>query len=66
MELQDYLRIVRKRWMTIVITTLVVVGLAAAVTALQTKQYASSTQFFVSTADSFFPPRCRSLSITGC
>ena len=47
-ELQDYLRILRKRWMTIVITTLVVVGLAAAVTALQTKQYASSTQFFVS------------------
>ena len=48
MELQDYLRILRKRWLTIVITTLVVVGLAAAATALQTKQYASSTQFFVS------------------
>lgn len=48
MELQDYLRIVRKRWMTIVITTLVVVGLAAGWTALQTKQYTSSTQFFVS------------------
>ena len=47
-ELQDYLRILRKRWLTIVITTLVVVGLAAAATALQTKQYASSTQFFVS------------------
>ncbi len=39
MELQDYLRIVRKRWVTIVVTTLVVVGLAAAVTALQTKRY---------------------------
>lgn len=48
MELQDYLRIVRKRWMTIVITTLVVVGLAAGWTALQTKQYTSTTQFFVS------------------
>lgn len=48
MELQDYLRIVRKRWVTIVVTTLVVVGLAAAVTALQTKRYTSSTQFFVS------------------
>ncbi|WP_435203106.1 polysaccharide biosynthesis tyrosine autokinase [Janibacter sp. GS2] len=48
MELQDYLKILRKRWLTIVITTLVAMGLAAAVTALQTKQYTSSTQFFVS------------------
>lgn len=48
MELQDYLRILKKRWMTIVITTLVVTGLAALLTGLQTKQYTSSTQFFVS------------------
>lgn len=48
MELQDYLKILRKRWLTIAITTLVVIGLAAVLTALQTKQYASSTQFFVS------------------
>ena len=48
MELQDYLRIVRKRWITIVVTTLVVVGLAVVITALQTKKYTSSTQFFVS------------------
>lgn len=52
MELQDYLRIVRKRWVTIIVTTLVVVGLAAAVTALQTKRYTSSTQFFVSVSGS--------------
>ncbi|WP_282071645.1 polysaccharide biosynthesis tyrosine autokinase [Janibacter hoylei] len=48
MELQDYLRILRKRWLTIAITTLVVIGLAALLTAVQTKQYSSSTQFFVS------------------
>lgn len=48
MELQDYIRIVRKRWMTIVLTTLVVLGLAALFTATATKQYASTTQFFVS------------------
>lgn len=52
MELQDYLRIIRKRWMTIVITTLVVVGLAAGWTALATKQYTSTTQFFVSVSGS--------------
>lgn len=48
MELQDYIRIVRKRWMTIVLTTLVVFGLAGLLTATATKQYASTTQFFVS------------------
>lgn len=48
MELQDFLRVARKRWLTIAITTLVVLGLAAVVTALQPKQYTSSTQFFVS------------------
>ena len=48
MELQDYLRIIRKRWMTIVITALVVVGLAALWTVSQPKRYTSSTRFFVS------------------
>lgn len=52
MELHDYVRILRKRWLTILITALVVVGLAGAMTALQTKQYASSTQFFVSVSGS--------------
>ena len=48
MELQDYLRILRKRWITIVVTALVVVGVAGVFTALQTNQYSSKTQFFVS------------------
>lgn len=52
MELKDYLRVVRKRWITILITTLIVVGLAAVWTATQTKQYTSSTQFFVSVSGS--------------
>lgn len=52
MELQDYLRILKKRWLTIAVTTLVVIGLAALLTGLQTKQYSSSTQFFVSVSGS--------------
>lgn len=48
MEFQDYLRIIRKRWMTIVLVTLVTIGVAALLTATATKQYASTTQFFVS------------------
>ncbi len=52
MELKDYLRVVRKRWVTIAVTTLIVVGLAAVWTATQTKQYTSSTQFFVSVSGS--------------
>lgn len=52
MELKDYLRVVRKRWVTIVVTTLIVIGLAAVWTVTQTKQYASSTQFFVSVSGS--------------
>ena len=48
MELQDYLRILRKRWLTIVVSALVVVGLAGLLTVIQTKHYTSSTQFFVS------------------
>lgn len=52
MELQDYLRIVRKRWVTIVVSALVVLGLAGVLTAVQTKQYTSSTQFFVSVSGS--------------
>ena len=48
MELQDYLRILRKRWITIVVTTLVVIGLAGLLTAVQEKSYTAKTQFFVS------------------
>ncbi|KAB7743332.1 polysaccharide biosynthesis tyrosine autokinase [Nostocoides sp. F2B08] len=49
MELQEYLNTVRKRWRIITLVALLVVGLAAAATALSTRVYESSTQFFVST-----------------
>ncbi|MFN2347244.1 MAG: polysaccharide biosynthesis tyrosine autokinase [Dermatophilaceae bacterium] len=49
MELHDYITIVRKRWRVITLVTLVVLGIAAASSALATKVYESSTQFFVST-----------------
>ena len=48
MELQDYVRIVRKRWLTIALTTLLVIGLAGLLAALTPKKYSSTTQFFVS------------------
>lgn len=50
MELQDYLRVVRKRWRIIAFVTLLVIALAAMFTMLSTKVYASTTQFFVSTS----------------
>lgn len=49
MELQDYLRVIRKRWRVIVATTLLVVAAAVAVTLLSPKQYQSTAQMFVST-----------------
>ncbi|MEP7334108.1 MAG: polysaccharide biosynthesis tyrosine autokinase [Terracoccus sp.] len=50
MELQDYLRVLRKRWRVISFVTLLVVALAAGITLATTKTYAASTQFFVSTS----------------
>ncbi len=51
MELREYLRIVRRRWVSILLVTLVA-GVAAAVfTALQTPIYASSARLFVSTSE---------------
>lgn len=50
MELQDYLNVIRKRWMIIAAVALVTLGLAAAYTALTPRTYAASTQFFVSTS----------------
>ena len=49
MDLRDYLRLLRKRWRSLVITMLVVLGLAAAVTIATPRTYAATTQFFVST-----------------
>ncbi|MGO4601089.1 polysaccharide biosynthesis tyrosine autokinase [Terrabacter sp. 2YAF2] len=50
MELQDYLNVIRKRWMIIAALTLVTLGLAAAYTTLAPRSYAATTQFFVSTS----------------
>ncbi|HZP16027.1 MAG TPA: polysaccharide biosynthesis tyrosine autokinase [Nocardioides sp.] len=52
MELKDYLRILRRRWISITLIALVVAGLAAAYTFTQTKQYASSVQLFVTSPPS--------------
>lgn len=50
MELQEYFRILRKRWLIIAGTTLVVIALAALYTILVPKQYESRTELFVSTS----------------
>ncbi|HEY0889036.1 MAG TPA: polysaccharide biosynthesis tyrosine autokinase [Nocardioides sp.] len=49
MELSDYLKLVRRRWVSILLVTLLCGALALAYTALQTKQYASDVRLFVST-----------------
>lgn len=50
-DLQTYLKILRKNWWTIPIVTLVVLACAAGVTYLTPKTYDSQFQFFVSTVD---------------
>lgn len=50
MELQDYLRVLRKRWQIIALVTLLGVGAAALLTALSPKSFSAQTQFFVSTS----------------
>lgn len=52
MDLRDYLRVLRTRWLLIVLTTLVVVAIAALLTIRATPQYASSARMFVSTQGS--------------
>lgn len=49
MELSDYLRIVRRRWLSIAIITVLCALAALGLTLTQTKQYSSSVQLFVST-----------------
>lgn len=53
MELHDYIAVARKRWRVIILVALVVLGLAAAATALSPKVYESNTQFFVSTTGAY-------------
>lgn len=52
MELRDYLRIMRRRWLLIVSSVIVAVGVAAVVTFNMTPQYASTAGLFVSTTPS--------------
>ena len=52
MDLQDYLRVVRKRWRIIVGVTCLTVLAAAALTILTPRTYQSTAQLFISTANS--------------
>lgn len=47
-ELQDYLTILRKRWLSILLITLVATGAAVGVTLTMTPQYQATTQLYVS------------------
>lgn len=50
MELQDYLRVLRKRWLLISVIALLTLAAAALATVLTPKVYSAQTQFFVSTS----------------
>jgi polysaccharide biosynthesis transport protein len=51
-ELKDYIRVIRKRWLVIVAVMLVVVAGTALATVLSPKVYEATTQLFVSTSGS--------------
>lgn len=55
MELTDYIRVVRRRWRVIVAAFLIVVAVAAAVTALTEAQYRARAQLYVSTVSADSP-----------
>lgn len=46
MELRDYLDILRRRWLSIVVVTLATLAVASAVTLLMTEQYTAITRLF--------------------
>ncbi|MEW1982989.1 polysaccharide biosynthesis tyrosine autokinase [Pseudarthrobacter oxydans] len=48
MELKDYLRVVRRRWISIVAAMLIGLGIAAGYTLTQTPQFQAKSQLFVS------------------
>ena len=50
MELRDYLRVLRRRWLLIVLVAAAVTALAGLATALQSPRYASTARLFVSTS----------------
>ena len=49
MNLQDFIKLIRNRWVTVVVTSLITILGAMAYTLLQTPQYQASTRLFVST-----------------
>ena len=49
MNLQDFIKLLRNRWVTVVVTTLITVLAAIAYTLTQTPLYEASTRLFVST-----------------
>ena len=49
MDLRDYIRTLRKRWVTVVLCLLLSVAVATVLTQLSQKQYSSSAAVFVST-----------------
>jgi receptor protein-tyrosine kinase len=49
LTIQEFLRMLRARWLIVVATTAVAVAGAAAITALTTPLYEASTRLFVST-----------------
>lgn len=51
MELRDYLKVLRRRWISILVIAGVCAGAAALITALQTPMYASNARLFVSTSE---------------
>src|ERR1700710_2761848 len=51
-ELRDYVRILRRRWLLILGMTMVGMAVAALITTQQTKQYTSTARVFISTTAS--------------
>ena len=49
MNLQDFVKLIRNRWVTIVVTSLIAILVAVAYNLLQTPLYQASTRLFVST-----------------
>ncbi|MGJ9411589.1 polysaccharide biosynthesis tyrosine autokinase [Aeromicrobium sp. CF4.19] len=52
MELRDYVRILRQRWILIAVTVLLALAAASALTLTTTAQYQSTARLFVSTSES--------------
>jgi capsular exopolysaccharide synthesis family protein len=51
MELRDYFKVLRRRWISIVAISLLCATAAAVLTALQTPMYASNARLFISTSE---------------